>query len=109
MNIEALKRNRVLLPVQEMQREFCQQLEIVDRDITQAQNQSIDKAWRYIMTYHAFAGLARMVILMNGYRTSGLYGNKLAIDLMVHYSGQDLILPTRDELIKIRKRRNLLI
>lgn len=106
MNLPALTKNKVLVPVTDLTKEFVTQLELVDRDITQAQLLQLDYSWRFIITYNALAGLARLVIMLQGYKSTGLYGNSVSIDLMVHFANTKLSLPKKEYLTQIRKRRN---
>jgi hypothetical protein len=106
MNLPALTKNKVLVPVTDLTKEFVTQLELVDRDITQAQLLQLDYSWRFIIAYNALAGLARLVIMLQGYKSTGLYGNSVSIDLMVHFANTKLSLPKKEYLTNIRKRRN---
>lgn len=106
MNLPALTKNKVLVPVTDVTEEFVTQLELIDRDISQAQLLHLDNSWRFIIAYNALAGLARLVIMLQGYKSTGMYGNSVSIDLMVHFASSKLSLPKKEFLIKIRKRRN---
>ena len=109
MNLTALMKNKVVQPVSEIKDDYERQLELIVRDLQQAKIETHDPAWRYVMGFNALAGLSRLVLLLQGLKATGLYGTSVSINLMVHFANSKLSLPPKDDLIRMRNRRNELM
>ena len=106
MKLDALIKNKVIQPTLVATEDFERQMKLIERDLREAKNDKIGPAWRYIIAFNALAGMSRLVLLLQGLKSTGLYGTSVSINLMVHFANTKLNLPSKDVLDQFRARRN---